>query len=357
MRAIGRVLSIANELVRKHMFVKKGEEVLLMTDMETDMDFARAIGAVCRSLGAQVTIVTIPPSFTKVSELTKTAEKALEGCDVYIPMAPTTGKAVHSRRVAELLGQETFREFIVGGCAPGGIPIDIFVRTIKEHDYEDVYRRSKALARWLADKKEVHVTSQAGTDFTCSIESIFAVSPKGPPKGPYKWCAGIAREPGELASLPDGEAWGGPREGTTEGVVVVNGTISSPPICLCPEGPSPPVKLTVKEGRVVKVEGGAEAKIIRKLMDSYENYDNFTEVAFGTNRWITELVGHIEWDKKSAGTMHVALGCNLLQIYPYGTKDCEIHTDMVLRNHTAEVDGEAILKEGKLLWEKFFVEQ
>lgn len=351
----GQIFDVMYTIVRKHVNVKAGEEILILTDTETNRDVAIALASACKALYAEPVIMTLPASYLKERDLTKTALEAMKGADVYIPLAPTIPKCIHKVDIARFLGEGVFRMFYIGGCGMwvGDVPA-LILKAQREHDYEDVYKVSRALANWLADKKELHVTSKMGTDFRCSIEGIWATSPKGPQKGPYRWVGGIVREKGEIGGIPDGEAWGGPREGTAEGIIVIDGPISR--ICYKPQ-PSEPVKLKVKDGRVVEVEGGIEAKYIRRYIETVEGFDVIAEVSFGTNRWCTEITGSIDaWDKHIAGTMHIALGENRFQIYPYGTNECELHVDMLLRAPTATVDGVTILKEGQLQYNQFMSE-
>ena len=340
----------ARTLVQKHASIKKGERVIVFGDTTTDKEFSRAVSSACRELGAKATRVTVPSSTLAAGYDVR--EKALSGMsdmmgdvlksvDVAIGLASMVGEAAHSKALAELCNQKKIRVIGVWG---GGKELDLVFNALKEHDYEDVYRLSKKITKFLAKAKNIHITSKEGTDLTASIEDIWAV------EGPYKWVGGIVREPGEVAQFPDGEAWGGPREGTANGVLVVDGAISRG-ICTNADGPSERLKMTVENGRIVNVEGGKEAKEVKKLIETYPGADNLSEIALGTNRY-AKFIGHCDaWDKKVAGGIHVAIGENTWQIYPYGTVDCAIHVDMVIRRSTVEVDGEVILEDGNLLIE------
>lgn len=335
-------MSISNTLARKHLNIKEGEEVLILTDTETDMDFAYAMSSACRTLGGEVTLITMPPSFLeREKDLTKIVKNALQGADVYIPMTPTTGKSVHSLDVAKLLAKRKLRELVVGGRHGGGL--DLVLKAIREHNYEEVYGLTKKVVEFLSECKHIHITSPAGTDFEASIESIFDYKS---PNTIMRWDGGIARNPGEECCFPDGEAWGGPVEGTAEGVIVIDGPISG--VCNT-RAPDVPVKLTVRKGKIVKVEGGEDAYRLREIISTTRNADNLAEIGFGTNRYM-KFIGNIDqWDKRIWGTIHVAIGSNTYQIYPYGTVDSPIHNDMLIFKPTAVVDGKTILKEGSLV--------
>ncbi len=344
----GIAVNVANTLLRKHVALREGEETLIIVDNDTPMDLPNAFYSIAQSIGAEPTLLTVPSSFLEIEKrLPKVALIALRACDVYIPMTATTGRATHDIEYAKVLGEKKVRVIITGGWHGGGL--SEILKALREHDYKQVYATTKALCEWLADKKTVRLTSEQGTDLTMSIEDIFNWKIEG---GMKRWDGGMATEAGEEMMFPDGEAWGAPREGTTEGVVVCNGSIALG-ICGSSKGPDTPVKLTIKEGRVVKVEGGAEAKQIHDLIETIPGVDNIAEIAWGTNRFskVGETQGPRaqEWDKHCAGTLHFALGHNVYQAYPFGTVDSPIHFDFTLRNHTCVVDGETIVKDERLL--------
>lgn len=170
---------LALRLVKENMKVNKGEEILLLGDTETDRELMSALSFAGRSAGADVTSIIISPSFVQARELSKIAQKALDGCDVYVPMCFSVPhpKDVHSQRVAELLGMGQLRMFILPGGTPHKSPVNDYLRAFAEHDFRKIFNLSKALANWLSDKKELHVTSGDGTDFTSSINDIWGVSP------------------------------------------------------------------------------------------------------------------------------------------------------------------------------------
>ena len=60
------------------------------------------------------------------------------------------------------------------------------------------------------------------------------------------------------------------------------------------------------------------------------------ELGFGINRGIIRLTGSPIHDEKAAGTMHLALGCNV----PFGGSiECDNHIDMILIPEYVLVDG------------------
>lgn len=322
---------IAKTCIENYLATKSGEEVMILAETEAEHDLVHAFAAAALNVGAEPTIVVMPPSFREVERfITKVARKALEAADIYICLTPTTIHSAHDARVAELMwGEKRFRCLFVPPM------IEMIVQAIREHDYEQVYKTGRRVADFMTKAKRIHVTSPQGTDLHASVENI-----------EYRVAGCLAREPGIIGCIPDGEAFGGPAEGTAEGVVVIDGPIQG--VCHSPTGPNPPVRLTAKKGRWVKVEGGVEADKIKRMMDENENMDNVAEISFGVNPYVFPTGSLYAADKKRLGTMHVAMGQNTMQIYPLGTVESPIHMDMVLQHPQAEVDGKIVLKDGKL---------
>jgi leucyl aminopeptidase (aminopeptidase T) len=82
-------------------------------------------------------------------------------------------------------------------------------------------------------------------------------------------------------------------EGTAEGTIVVDG-----PVTLVCRIPKEPIRIIVKNGRTVKIDGGSKAMKPREIVANYENADNFAEPSIGTNPW-ARLTSPIQECKKA----------------------------------------------------------
>lgn len=193
-------------------------------------------------------------------------------------------------------------------------------------DYEEVYAIAEKMAE-LFSGNVCRVTSRAGTDFTSKIQGKRVIIE-----------AGLARAAGQSAAFSDGEVSLGPVEGTTNGVVVVNGPIAYLGM------PDEPVKMEVERGRIVKVEGGEAAEEVKRLITSVLNFDNFAEIGIGVNLK-ARMSGDWQEEKKGWGNLHIALGDN---IYYGGNTKCALHADFVIYKPIVVVDGKVIVVEGDL---------
>lgn len=197
------------------------------------------------------------------------------------------------------------------------------------------------------DAKRVRVTSLLGTDVTYSVEGrIFIPALREPGWDPLR--AYRRTEEGRKASplyaclYPTGEFNVPPVEGSAEGKVVIDltmhhlGRLQSP------------VELTVREGRIVTIEGGADAWTLKRYLEKYgdENATLFpTEASIGINR-MARLVGCQREDKNMFGAIHFGLGTN---IDVGGSVRSNIHMDGVMLAPTVEIDGEIRIRGGEFL--------
>ena len=316
----------ADYLLGNLMGVKKGEEVLIVIDPETDMRMANALAGAALKYGAEYNITMMPVrGKDKATIFPKTLELGMEACDVFIGMTTASGAAIYNNKLKELVNKKTLRE-----CSICLRHIDNFTRGGALADYEAVYKDGETLQAVWRGKKKAHITTPAGTDLYMEMNDM----------EPIIEC-GIARNPGDAMAWSDGEVSLGPVIGSTHGILVVDG-----PICYygCP---TIPVKLKIEGGRIVEVMGG-DAKIckeIRRQIAEVKDSDNIAEIGIGLNRDCL-FNGDFEEEKKAYGTCHIAMGNGFYYGQPAKST---VHIDMVQYNPTITFDDEVIVKDGKVL--------
>lgn len=132
-----------------------------------------------------------------------------------------------------------------------------------------------------------------------------------------------------------------PREGESEGVYVVDGSLAGIGMIS-----GEPVRITVEKGMAVKIEGGDQARQFDKTVRSLgEKARTLAELGVGTNS-MAEIKGTILEDEKVLGTVHLALGNNVSM---GGTSNVGFHVDGILLKPTLKIDGRKILENGKML--------
>lgn len=321
----------AHYMLSNLMAVKPHEEVLIVTDPETDMRMANAMAAAAHELGAEYGIYMMPiRGKDKATIFPKSLELGMDACDVFVGMTTASGAAIYNNHLKELINQKKLREVSI--CLRS---IDNFTRGGALADYEAVYADGVRLQEIWRGHKMAHVTTPAGTNLTMEMN----------PMEPIIEC-GIAREPGDAMAWSDGEVSLGPVIGTTEGKLVIDG-----PICYY-GSPRIPVELEIKEGRIVRVVGGDPniCKEIRRQIQEIKDSDNIAEIGIGLNPE-SLFNGDFEEEKKARGTCHIAMGNGFYYGQPARST---VHIDMVQYNPTIVFDEGTdqevlIVKDGKVV--------
>ena len=296
--------------------VKPGENVCIATDTNK-LAIAEALASACYAVGAETVICIMTPRQIHGNELPPVLAAAVRAADVII--TPTTYSWGHTdaRLAAKAAGARTvgLRE----------ITDDTFLSGAMAVDYRQVFKESKAVAELFTKASKIHMTSSAGTDITMSVAGRTAIC-----------SGGIITPPRMSAGLPPGEGAISPVEGSAEGILVIDH--SGDGVGLLSE----PLKLTVRKGQVVKVEGGKEVDRLYELMNT-EGGTNIAEFAIGTNPK-SRMQGNLKEDKVKRGCVHVAIGDNHTL---GGSVNSNIHLDMVILYPDVWLDDEAILTNGE----------
>ena len=304
-------------LLATAMALKPGETLLVVTDTAL-LEVGKALFEAGRELGTRAHLLVIPADRAPGSEPEPLAAEAMKKARAVI--CPTQASLTHTRARRE-------------ACAAGarvatmpGISLDILERAA-EADAEAIAARTRRLAERLQGKKKVHLTNPLGTDLELSMEGRRVIASEG-----------LIREPGSGGNLPSGEVFFAPVEGTTEGVLVVDGSFAGVGKL------SEPIGITFQGGIARKIEGGREAQQLEALLEPHgEKARNAAELGIGTND-AARISGNVLEDEKVMGTVHVALGNNLSM---GGSVDVPIHLDGVLTRPTLVIDGETWLQEGE----------
>jgi leucyl aminopeptidase (aminopeptidase T) len=301
------------------MGLKKGENLLVVTDEPLE-EIGQAFYRVGREMGAEAVLALMPPRSGSGVEPPAPIAAAMKAADVV--MIPTSKSLSHTQARKE-------------ACKSGarvasmpGITVEMMARTLVA-DYQKVAEVNERIAKVLTKGKKAHLTSPAGTDLVMSLEGR-----AGDPD------SGLYLEKGIFGNLPAGEVYTAPLEGTSEGILVIDGAMSGVGIV------DSPIRMKVEKGYAVSIEGGSSAKSLEKLIEIHgKEARNIAELGIGTNPEAI-LTGLVLEDEKVLGTAHVAIGNNATF---GGVVNVPSHLDGILLNPTLEVDGTFILKGGQLV--------
>lgn len=316
MQRIIEVLKHARIPVRLN--VKKGEDVLILTDTSAEEVVYEALAAAVYEVEGVPTILIIPPLAAFGHEPPEIAAAAILKADTLIAICCVS--VTHTTAVRK--GLETGVKYI----AMGGVNSEMLTHGAATADYAEVNRITNHFAEILTKGERVRVTSTHGTDVTFSIKGR---------KGHV--LAGVFH-PGTIACFPDGEAACAPVEGTAQGLIVVDASMHHVGRC------QSPISLTVKDGRVVCIEGKEEAELLKKLLETRgdDNSYNIAEFAIGTNPQ-ARCIGNPQEDKKTLGSIHLALGDSLSL---GGSIYSRTHLDGLILKPTVYIDDKMTIDKG-----------
>lgn len=191
--------------------------------------------------------------------------------------------------------------------------------------------RAKKAMEALAGAAECRVTAPSGTDVVVNIAGrpplqVTPIRQRGWMMGPLPLWAEVA-----YAAVED----------KTEGIIAVDGNMLGIGVDVV----SSPIFWTVRGGRVVKIDGGDDAKRLEKVVEGVPNVEVIGEFAFGTSH--KAPLGNPS-EKGRIGNVHFAMGDNR-NAYPGGQNVCGLHLDGVVRDATLQVldTGVYIFRDGQ----------
>lgn len=323
--------------------VKADETVLVVTDPDTNQEYAAAMFAAARSFGADVMTLILPPpppeqaSFIRTGNISSTivanSKLALE----YLKMADfvidiTSIGLLHTKEQVAVLESGT-RMLMVHD------PVEVLERLFPEDgDKERVQRHAERMRK----AKRIRLESDNGTDAWFDMEGQPVIE---------QW--GWTDQPGRWDHWPGAFQYTSPTEGLGEGVIVLDaGDIWYPPKRYL----TTPVRMTFEQGAAVSIEGGWDAALIREYIEGWDDPEGYmmSHLGWGTHKralWNALLfqdpLDIIGQDGRTAwGRTLFALGSNVTF---GGTHTTGCHQDFALKNHRFYLDDELIADSGRIV--------
>jgi 2,5-dihydroxypyridine 5,6-dioxygenase len=326
--------------------VKKGETIAVVTDLGTRREFVMSAFAAAEDLEADIyeLCVNLIPGWTKVGVPTigkcKGTVEALKAADMILifhtPLFSSWLKDVRDAGTRVMMVIDS--------------PDDLFELQSPPGLKEAVLHAHERLAK----TKKVRVTSKAGTDLTYACGEYPVMSQYG-----------YADLPGRFDHWGAGHVHTFPNEGSASGQVVIEtGDIVILPYC---RYVADQVKLVVREGFITSIEGGLDAKLMQSWLEDNrtgsEDRDPFavSHLGWGMNpqaRW-NWLALKGDTPERSRAAARVFPGNFLFSTGPNaeggGTRRTKGHYDVPMRDCTIALDGNVIIRDGRIVDEKMQV--
>jgi aminopeptidase len=305
-------------VVRHCMGIEPGEDVLVICNPVTE-----EIGALMRieaqGDGAEATLAVISERDSAAAEPPLAVAAAMTAADVVLAATIQSLSHTAARREASEAGVRV-------GSLPG--VTEEMLGRLMTGNLEEIRRRGWAVVTCLNRGKQARITCGHGSDLRIGLEGRMGIVD-----------AGELGNKGAFGNLPCGEGFIAPIEGTTEGTLVVDGSIAGVGLL------ETPVSLTIREGHLVDATGGDGEQLMELLTAHGDDGTNVAELGIGTNEEAI-LTGNILEDEKILGSCHVAFGASAAI---GGAVQVPVHLDCVVMEPTVEVDGETIVSGGDLL--------
>ncbi len=310
-----KLLSAGKRAILQALKIKKGENVLLVTDKQK-MRVAEALAYWMKKAGADTTTYLMTETLRPITWPSKLFQEMIKKANVTIYMLDS--------RIEE----KPFRYFMVENgskygriCMMPGITVDMMERLVNI-DFKKMDQLTKKLIRKMTNAKKVHVTNALGTDVTFSLKG-------------RKWenDNGDISKKGKHGNLPAGECYTAPVERTFKGKIILS----------LIDDKVGRGEMEFKNGKLIRYKGKGMAAVVKNIGKD-QTGKIIGEFGIGTNKGAKICKNMLEAEK-AFGTCHFAIGDS----YGLGKNKSKHHYDALVQKVTITADGKYILKNGKFV--------
>lgn len=305
----------ARRLLETSLAVKPQEKVVIVADAKTQ-SVGEALFAAALDQDAEAVLTFIAPPTRSGEEPPDVLARVLAECDVVVLATSQSMTHTAARRMANRAGARV--------ASLPGVTEDMLSEGALTADHIEIQRTTRRLVRRLRGATIVRLSSSLGTDITFEVTR-------------RDWIAddtGVCHRRNEMTTLPAGEIFVAPVEGTADGRIVFDATFHRPL--------SQPVTVVVREGYAAKVTSAPAA--VREMNRGGRDGRNFGKFGLGLNPR-ARIAENVLEAEKSLGSAHIVFGDNAAF---GGTVRCPVRVDAILTKATVDVEGRSIMERGKL---------
>lgn len=313
---MNQLVKTAEGVLSSCLAVKKGEEVLIVTD-NTRKEIGEAIYEAAGNLGCERLLMVMNERELSGQEPPKAVAAAMKSADVVI--APTAQSLTHTNARIEAAKAGT------RVATMPGITEEMFSQGAMTADYSKVEELTAVVTEMLS-KASVARIEKDGHVLTININGRDGVPSPG-----------VYRKPGKCGNLPSGEAYIAPLEDGSEGEMIVDGSMVGIGKL------DSPLHMVISGGKLRSVTGEKSENLDVLLKN--ETNGTLCELGIGTNE-AAVLNGIILEDEKVYGTVHIAFGTNTSF---GGVNKAECHMDGIILRPTLYLDDVKVIEDGVFL--------
>ena len=325
----------ADILVRELFKLRQGEEFVITADTESDPRVVDATARATFAANAKPMVIWLasPLGVGKAADPllpTKTLTAALKEADAWVEF--NNEWLLYSTPWDIAMKENKKLRYL---CLVG-MDADMMVRCIGRVDYPSLREFQRKVVELTKKARKMRITTPAGTDVTFDND----------PTRPVTLEDGYAETPGP--HFMAGQIGWAPVFESINGVIAFDGSLV-PPVGLV----KIPVKLHVKNGKVMKIEGAKEATEFEAWLKSFSdsNMLMMAHVCYGFHPG-AKLTGNILEDERVWGGTEWGLG-NVGPMYlpPHG-KPAASHTDGICLNSSVWLDEVQLTDKGRIMHPK-----
>ena len=283
----------AEMVVKTCMEIYRHENVLIVADPSTSL-IGEALYLAASEISERVLMVVMPKGRHHGEEPPRPVADLMRQQDVIL--APTRYSLTHTKARLAATRQKARITTMPG------MNVEMFTEGGMTADFASIKSEIAEVYGTMRRKKTLHITSPGGTDVTFDVNW-------------RDWNlddSGICNRPGMLTNLPAGKIFITPKEGSMEGIVVIDGAWDADLV-------EEPITMNIEKGSVIDVTGGQEAAHLRQTFRDAaakmkprerESVWGVAEFGFGMNPK-ARLLGNVLEDEKVLGTCYFTIGTQL----------------------------------------------
>jgi len=311
--------------------VTPGQKVVIYTDTGRNKNFFDTFFAAASNLGAEVIGMISNPGYgghaEKTREPPRTIIEIMKESDFVVDLP--TNHWCYTNAYNEVLDSGTR---ILLSCSDEEL-------CIRLAPSEEIARLTEEAARILTGASSVRIVSEAGTDLTFNVEGRICNAQVGYVSSASRW-----------DNFPSGLVEVAPVEDSVNGTLVL---APGDPVVELNRLLTEHVKLTIRDGQIIKIEGNGEAKLLEAWFEQWDDPSvrRVAHIGFGTDHRADLFSGEaMDWESLLGG-VNVAFGVNTARFLG-GKNHAKAHIDIIVRNANFYADNLPMVKKGELVFWK-----